>query len=84
MLDGSIEILIILNYIAYKIGQIKQLFFPKFLYKSTNISKGTNSHIPNPILFENYRPRSFRIIQDIHVTISTFLVLCKIKNNIYF
>ena len=38
MLDKSIEVLIILNNIAYKIGQ-KTTFFPKFLFKSTNISK---------------------------------------------
>ena len=80
MINGIIEIWFIFNSIVYKIGQKKHQFFSKFTYKPSNISKSANRHIPKAILFEKYRIRPFRIIQETHVPVSTFLFFMQNKN----
>ena len=48
-------------------------FFHYFNKKTPNNSKTATSHILNPILFEKYRPRPFRIYQHFSATSSSFL-----------
>ena len=50
---------------------------PKISRKLTDISKSGAPHILNSILFEKYRPRNFRIYQEVHVRRPTFLVTSK-------
>ena len=57
--------------------EIMHNFTPKISRKLTNISKSGDPHILNPILFEKYRPRPFRIYQEVHVRLPTFLVISK-------